>query len=468
MKLTRKSKLKLICLLLVITMLSTMMYSMAISGIITDELYSETDCIATEAIIAEYGIEFWRNYKGSVCNIDIIRASFPRTRAGNSIYPSYFGGFYINDDGVLTTLIVENARSESFNNASEYMLGLETILAAGRGEFGRSMIIRYVEFSYAELNTKRIHIREFIRNNFEREAAINILSFYVDVINNKIVVNVIDGSDEQIATFRREITDSPMVTFRELGGEPFSLYDYIAMLRPPVPNVVYTDNDIIAEEYSTPLSNGGIVQPGQPIFARFNGVLTEIGSMGFRMSRSDGSRPGFITSAHVVGAPDAIFPVGTSIYNSAGNAIGSISASTDVRFQLIDAAFVQLNTGWQVSNIPFGLTNVSALTFTARTPVVGEFVVKRGGTTPLPISSSRIVRAHYDFNVGRGWDIEVTITNYASRHGDSGGIVWHVATGQISGIHHARHPRPNSPYFDHALFTRAVDIAPDFSPLVLR
>ena len=100
----------------------------------------------------------------------------------------------------------------------------------------------------------------------------------------------------------------------------------------------------------------------------------------------------------------------------------------------VDASFVRLNPGVTVSDIPLGLSSINRLQPVARAAVLNEFVAMRGARTGLPIRSSRITNPLTTFN-GSGGVVTVATAGYASQGGDSGGIVFHIGTNQISGIH---------------------------------
>ena len=158
------------------------------------------------------------------------------------------------------------------------------------------------------------------------------------------------------------------------------------------------------------------------------------GSAGYRIQRhTTPITNAFVVSGHVV-------ENNQRMYNSNGDFLGT-GSNRSVHY---DSTILTLSSNVVTSNIPYGLTRVSELVPTVRTPVVGQTAVMLGGGTGLPIRNGRIVFLGAELVPAPGFRISAVLATYCSRNGDSGGIVWNAATGQILGIHSARRAMPTN------------------------
>ena len=296
---SKNAKFKFLCLILTIAMVFTILPVWAVGDSIdTDNLELQLEnidygALAIEAFIAEYGIERWENHQRAVSNIDKIRDSFPQTRMGETIYPSYFGGFYIDDDDNLVTLMVNII--VPFNADPEYMLGLETMLGIKNNE--RGTIIRQVEFSYADLNAKSYYLHHFALYNPENRAISNASSWFLDIVGNRVVVNLVEFSNEYINLFQSEIIDSPIIIFQECQGITFQ-FDVSECFE----ENGYAYCELYANQTVANPLNTVTLHPGQELRMRLpNGNLSGSFSLGFRARRvgTMAHITGFVTTAHV-------------------------------------------------------------------------------------------------------------------------------------------------------------------------
>ena len=117
---------------------------------------------------------------------------FPHGSRG-VIYPDYVGGVYLDRTGRLTILIVES-RAEA---AQGFIAAL-----------GDWVLTRNVTYSQHELN----EVMDLL------SASENIDKFAVGwgpaTLENRVAVNLIRYSEEEIARFREEVLDSPILIFR--------------------------------------------------------------------------------------------------------------------------------------------------------------------------------------------------------------------------------------------------------------
>lgn len=130
--------------------------------------------------------------------------SFEKTETGELIYPDYYGGSYIDDDGGLVVCVVAaNAKEKkSVSKSIE-----ETINA-------KDFRIRNVKYSYHELE----EMMELLNHIPNREVAKNWSGHFLSESDNAIFVQLKDVSEEQISLFQKEVTDSPMLRFVQGEG----------------------------------------------------------------------------------------------------------------------------------------------------------------------------------------------------------------------------------------------------------
>lgn len=183
------------------------------------EFFAE-DFASRYALIAdEFGAEFASNYFMSVEALNALKSSMPQDRFGNILYPSDFGGVYIDDQGVLVTLVV-GTNTSRFDAA---LSGFEV------------NIVREVDFSYGELRDTMDILRKTLLHNATDDIIAN--GWYVDVKKNRVVVELVNYTPENIALFRNTVLDSPTLVFVACPGLPVALSspDQLPNILPLVP-----------------------------------------------------------------------------------------------------------------------------------------------------------------------------------------------------------------------------------------
>jgi hypothetical protein len=158
-----------------------------------DELHQE--------LVSVMGEDFMRNYMSAQSAANAIDRSFIQDRNGRTIYPDSYGGSYFDDDGKLVVLVVQTP------NAAQ---GHDRFLTLAR--MGGS-IMREAEYSYSYLYKVMDMITEAREVQPNHPAARNVLSWGPSIINNSVLVQLFDYSDEQIRLFRENIVDSPALEF---------------------------------------------------------------------------------------------------------------------------------------------------------------------------------------------------------------------------------------------------------------
>ena len=121
----------------------------------------------------------------------------------NGKYPNFFGGMYIDMDGNLVTQIVED------KNFQRSMLGdvtynkVNSILSKSE--------IKNVDYSYNELEQVNNEIVNFIKSN----EIDNYVANYIDVINNRVVVELEEVNQDTINVFKNNISNTNIITFKK-------------------------------------------------------------------------------------------------------------------------------------------------------------------------------------------------------------------------------------------------------------
>ena len=134
---------------------------------------------------------------GTISTSQEVYAFLNRERRDTSrqhLYPSYFGGIYYQGSR-LTVLIVESRSNEA--------QGLLALLDQG-------VHVREVEYSHQEL----LDLMELLNANADQAAAFS-SAWGMDTISNRVFVEMTRYTEEEIARFRTEVMDSPMIVFRD-------------------------------------------------------------------------------------------------------------------------------------------------------------------------------------------------------------------------------------------------------------
>lgn len=139
---------------------------------------------------------------------DKLMDSYEETAAGELTCPDYYGGSYIDDDGGFVICVVAaNAEEEKYASKS-----IEKTINSS------DFKIRNVTYSYNELEEMMEFLNKYRQGNND-EIAKSWSGHFLSNSDNAIIVQLDDMSDEQIALFKREVTDSPMIRFAKSGGQ---------------------------------------------------------------------------------------------------------------------------------------------------------------------------------------------------------------------------------------------------------
>ena len=148
--------------------------------------------------------EFWANYRRAVAyHIEIYNA-FPVNSNWHTMFPSYYGGHLVDDNGNLVMNIVES-------------YGRDGVLSSVISETLNSpyVIMRLVSFSYNELKDTMVFLTDFWHTNPDCKIRNASVSFALCIRNNHVEVALYGYSEELKEAFRTYVLDSPMIVFVE-------------------------------------------------------------------------------------------------------------------------------------------------------------------------------------------------------------------------------------------------------------
>lgn len=284
-------------------------------------------------------------------------------------YPNNFGGKYINEDNKLVIQITKGSDITNITSDTD------------------NTIIEYVDNSYAKLEKINNEIINYFTSNVSSNDII--ITNYIDVINNKVIVELPTNSTEEQNWFKNNILNSNLIEF------------------------IKNENTLVTtSSYNSGGSFGGFCTIGYR--AKLNGV------------------EGFVTAGHCVDD----YSIGTLIGNY--GKIQKITTSGS-----FDAAFISLSSNNSVSNT---LSNAAAYTISLNTTAyttytVGTLIAKSGITTGATTGS--ITNTNYSTNATGNYISNLVLTTAQCNNGDSGGPVYRPgtasnSTGTIVGIVHGK------------------------------
>ena len=323
------------------------------------------------------------------------------------MYPDYYAGAYLDDDGELVVLMTEE----------KAVLENQELVISKTGN--QNIITKTAKYSYRHLTDVMNTINTYMEDKTGDKAllaSVKTWGLYDD--KNCVTVTLQGLTDEKIELFRKEIVDSPAINFEE--------------------------------------SNGGIeltqtLKPGQRIRSSIGSE--SIGYRCFRLLSNGTKQYGFVTAAH--GAP-----INSPIYY--GTSSSKIGVVTARQFSgSVDASFVHItNENFDISNSIDGTADT--LYPGGSLPAVGTYVHKRGyvtGTTSGKVLSTNV--SGQDLQTG------VTITNLTRTnmkcdHGDSGGIVFSYSGNYtyIAGIVHGKDSADHTYYVKQTSIRNGLNLYP--------
>jgi len=173
--------------------------------ILLDDLFADLQFQAELAEHLEYlnerfGAEFLYNHNIALWLAHELYALFPTANEGAVIYPHYFAGLKIGDDG---NLIMRVVRGIDDREVMDFVLA-------------HNIQLELVRFSQAELIEVWEYIFQFSRHGFDTDSDcpvyLNLVKASVGA-DNRVTVYLADISEYQIALFREVVIDHPALTF---------------------------------------------------------------------------------------------------------------------------------------------------------------------------------------------------------------------------------------------------------------
>lgn len=125
-----------------------------------------------------------------------------------SIYPSFYGGSFIGEDGKFVIAVTEN--NEANRKKLAEMIDTD------------DFTLQTVNYSYAELLSIMNKIDDFLADSSipnDHPALQNFAGAYPDVVDNKVRVTFIKLNDKVTQSFKKDVSNSPAIIF-EQGNTP--------------------------------------------------------------------------------------------------------------------------------------------------------------------------------------------------------------------------------------------------------
>lgn len=339
----------------------------------TDDLTKDEASVAdfrsamTEQYGEDYFVKLERNELATK-NANIIESKFAKDKSGDVIYPDYIGGLYIDSNNNLTIQVVKKNIPNSRNETYQSIINVD-----------KNSKVEYVNYSYEELNG----VHDIILNNFLGKFD-NLTGLYVDVISNRVVVELKEFTNEKIEEFKNKVINSPMISF-----DKATVFEQISSASPG-------GSFISAEGYQQC-------------------------SYGYRAKLSTG-QTGIVSAAHC--------------FNSGGDSIPGIGMLRSYQNTgELDAAFVINTSGANLSNLiivpNIGITITLSANVNA-SPIAGQSISKYGRTTGL--TSGTITATNYSYTNDK---THITYTKQVkaimdSTNGDSGGPAFQLSASNSS------------------------------------
>lgn len=318
------------------------------------------------------------SYDLAVKLLDSFKNSVSRSLDDDLVYPDYYGGMYIDEFGDLNVLVkdeVSSTRSVVTNIIDSENVVLHPCL-----------------YSYSELLYVLKCIDTYNLGNLDSEIYKNFKAAKLDDVNNRIIVELRDCSNDKILAFKSNVIDSPIIVFEQTANEPI--------------------------EHS--------LRSGSPVYWDKNGVLYQA-TMGYRAILN--GVVGWVTAAHA-------FQQGKPVYNISFQQIGM--CRKHVYQGSIDAAFCQSLSGNYTPEL--GLIGGASLSSSTTSIVVGMSVNMYGSKTGATWGS--ITNSSMSFTAENGAYLsDVAMASYYSEGGDSGAPIVYNQNGinYVVGIHHGKY-----------------------------
>jgi len=331
------------------------------------------------------------------------------TRNDYVLYPSNYGGAFLNEDGKLVILITPSDNTQliretnnsyerllssvdvDFNSALfnekslEFQRTAQELMSLSDGRNESYILFREARYSYMYLSELIEELNHAICDNSNMDSIWNYITGFALLTNkNAISIQVFELNDSKIDRFRYEVSSSGALVFENSDG--FAMSESIRA-----------------------------------------GQQANTGSIGFR-ARS-GSFRGFVTTGHggirtgSSVSQMSVGPIGVCVIGRADNNV--------------DAAFVRTDhIAGPMTDITHGGRRISGR---SDSPLLGTTVFMEGwGTNSISMGNITSTNATVTYSITGGTITRrnMIVANYMSRQNDSGGIVYDVQN-RVLGIHTA-------------------------------
>ena len=320
-----------------------------------------------------------------------------RSTSSSEEYPEFYGGAYINEDGLL---VIRMKDKESYTRVRN---GLCT-------RMNQSVIFDPCKFSFNELNTTmQVLLSNITANESMRR---NITMLAIDVKHNKVAVCMRDTMCIQAKLLEDFVADSSILTYVKSEDVDSS----------PIGNELETQSYNASET----LMYGGKLAAGYTW-----GSIKNIGTIGYRAIDRNGKK-GFVTAAHVV--LDSAGVLLSRIYDAKGSVPTTIGTCYNYAYhnQNMDAAFIQCYDDVTLTNYIPGFTCASSDTLSTELirPVTGMQLYMIGQVSGIKMGEviypSSILVPHNTTDASTGQIVlrDAVVAKFYGTKGDSGALVF--------------------------------------------
>lgn len=296
----------------------------------------------------------------------------------NDTYPTYFGGMYISDDA--SKLIIQIVEKNIPSVDSEEFDTYNKIIS-----MDNAIKIEYVNNSFNELNEINNSVSEYITTDKIHD---NIIGGYVDIMNNKVVVEMKDASIKKQENFKSKLS----ISRKKMN---MSAIEYVEAEQP--------------KSYAKTINSGGEIYGRQ-----IDSTHVAVCSMGFRTKYNN--QYGYVTAGHC-------------LRNASSVQSGTVLYSNFTNNGYYDYGFVATNSQYTTSNkLEFPSGNIKTLAVVNYCPtIVSNMAVAKSGIK-TKYTSGKVTGINqtvtYKENSGNIVIKGLVKTNVKSDEGDSGAPVF--------------------------------------------
>jgi hypothetical protein len=149
---------------------------------------------------------FLKNHDKSVDEYNLLMQSFSSDEILKATdYPDNYGGAYIDRQGVLVIFTSENVDEAKKDFAVKTK--------------NENITIKTCKYSFRKLTETMDTLNTFVLDNLDNDITKNITSFALIDSENKIVVELIDFSQEKIDEFKKNVSSDSCIEFIQSEGE---------------------------------------------------------------------------------------------------------------------------------------------------------------------------------------------------------------------------------------------------------